>query len=373
MMKVAIVYDRVNKFGGAERVLLSLHKIWPDAPLFTAVYNRRKATWAEVFKVRSSFLQKLPFASSRHEMYPFLTSLAFESFNLDKFQVVISVTSAEAKAIITKPDTLHLCYCLTPTRYLWSGYFDYLSEPGAGLLNPMIRKIMKLLSPGLRYADSLTSARPDKYIAISETVSDRIQKYYRRSAEVIFPPVNTDTFKQDSKEKSGDYFLIVARLVPYKSIDYVISAFNSLGWKLKIIGRGLDEKRLKKLAAENIEFLINDLTDEKLCWYYQNCKGLIFPGEEDFGIAAVEAQSCGRPVLAYRSGGVTETVIKGKTGDFYDLREKDSLIKALKIFINTHYSPSNCRKNALRYSEELFQQKMTKLVDKEFRLWKEKV
>lgn len=368
-MRIAFVYDWIDKFGGAERVLLALHEIWPEAPLFTAVYNKKKADWATVFKIKSSFLDKIPFSSKRHELFPTITPYVFESFNFDDFDVVLSITSSDSKAIITKPQTLHICYCLTPTRYLWSGYRDYLSEPGVGLLNPLARILMKTLLSSLRKWDYLSSNRPDKYIAISETVAQRIKNYYKKEAEVIYPPVDTNKFRPRSpshgRSPSGhlpganqDYFLIVSRLVPYKKIDYVIAAFNRLGWPLKIIGSGIDEGRLHKLAKSNIEFITANLTDEKLCCYYQNCKALIFPGEEDFGLTSVEAQACGKPVIGLGRGGVGETIIAGQTGEIYTTPDKESLISVLNKFNGKTYSSSVCRKNAMRFSKIRFQQKV---------------
>lgn len=363
-MRLSLVYDRVNKWGGAERVLLALHEIWPQAPLYTAVYNPKTASWASVFRVKSSFLQYFPFAKSRHELYPMFTPLAFESFDFSSYDVVLSVTSAEAKGIITKPNTLHICYCLTPTRYLWSGYQDYLNEPGAGFFNPVARIIMKILFSPLRRWDYISSNRPDKFIAISKTVQKRIKKYYQQEASVIYPPVDAEIFKPSSSplKLKEDYFLVVSRLVPYKKIDYVITVFNKLGWRLKIIGTGIDERRLKSLANRNIEFISNNLTDEKLCCYYQNCRALIFPGEEDFGLTSVEAQSCGKPVIGIGQGGVSETIIAGQTGETYATPDKDSLTSALKKFSKKKYSISLCRRNAIRFSKIQFQQQMKTVV-----------
>ncbi|MCL5675836.1 MAG: glycosyltransferase [Patescibacteria group bacterium] len=377
-MKVAIVYDRVNKWGGAEKVLLALHEIWPEAPLYTSVYNQGKAKWAEVFpEVIVSFLQKFPFAKTRHEFYPWLTPLAFESFNFDAFDVVISVTSAEAKGIITKPHTLHICYCLTPTRYLWSGYFDYLKNPGLGVFNGIVRLAMKTLWPYLRLTDQIAGFRPDYYIAISKTVRDRIKKYYGRESEVIYPPVDINLFKiknQISKIKIANqklkvpekrFFLIVSRLVPYKNIDLAIEVFNGLGWNLKIAGTGIEEERLKSLAKTNIEFL-GELTEEELVGYYQNCSAVLVCGEEDFGLVSVEAQSYGKPAIVYKKGGAGESVIEGVTGLFFERQTAASLKKALLSFNSGNFSVADCQKNAGKYSKPIFQKKIKTLVDQ---LW----
>lgn len=370
-MKIALVYDRVNKIGGAERVLLSLHEIWPQAPLYTAVYNREKATWADIFKIKTSYLQKIPFSTTKHEILPLLTSLAFESFDFSEFEVVISITSSDAKAILTKPTTLHICYCLTPTRYLWSGQKDYLDEPGIGILNLPVRLMMKLFFPMLRQSDFTASRRPDYYLAISKAVEKRIYSYYKVTCvDVIHPPVNTDLFRPGRGE-GGNYFLIVSRFVPYKRIDYVIETFNSLGWKLKIIGRGIDEGRLRRLAKKNIEFITSNLTDEKLCWYYQNCLALIFPGEEDFGLTAVEAQSCGKPVVGLAQGGVAESIVPGSTGELYYRADEETLTSVLKQFNSSKYSSRLCRRNALRFSKAIFQKKMKQSIDNLWFKWQQ--
>lgn len=374
-MRIALVYDRVNKFGGAERVLLALHEIWPHAPLFTAVYNPKRASWAKVFAIKTSFLQHIPFASERHELFPLLTPLAFESFDFSQFDVVLSITSAEAKGIITKPSTLHICYCLTPTRYLWSGYHTYLRQPGLGVLNPLARLFMQACTPSLRVWDSIASQRVDRYIAISKRVKERIEKYYRKRGEIIYPPVDTDTFTLTTKksDEAGDFFLIVSRLVPYKRIDYVIAAFRKLKWKLIIIGSGIDEGRLKRMAQSNIEFINGDLTDQKLCWYYQNCRALLFAGEEDFGLTAVEVQACGRPVIAFSQSGVAESIRNGVTGQLYHEQNEASLTNALRTFQKRTYMPDACRRNALHFRKTEFKKQMKNTIERLWQEWNKRV
>ncbi len=194
-IRIAFVYDRVNKIGGAERVLQALHELWPSAPLYTAVYNKDSAKWADVFSVQPSFLQSIPFSKTHHEWFALCTPMAFESFSFDEFEIVISITSAEAKNIITKPGTAHICYCLTPTRYLWSGSKDYAKNPHIGLPKSIVRFGHSVLSPLLRTWDLLASKRPDKYVAISERVKSRIESYYKQDVDaVLYPPVNTDFF-----------------------------------------------------------------------------------------------------------------------------------------------------------------------------------
>jgi len=355
-MKVALTYDRVNKWGGAERVLLALHKIFPDAPLYTSVLNIEKAPWAKVFDVKTSFLQNFPKASTSHEFYAPLMPMAFESFNFDEFDLVISVTSEAAKGIITKPKTLHVCYCLTPTRYLWSGYNDYFKS-----------SVFKFLSkPAVSYLrawDKIAAQRPDEYIAISSEVKNRINKYYGRDSQIIYPPLTMSVNAQNNKKISGDYFLVVSRLTNfYKRVDIAIEACNKLKVPLKIVGEGADAENLKKIAGPTIEFLGN-VTDEELSSYYKNCKALIFPGLEDFGLTMVEAQAFGKPVVAFRGGGALDTVQERKTGEFFNEQNPESLMVVLKSFDEKRYNTKSCRENSEKFSFERFEEDLRKFLE----------
>ena len=346
-MKVALVYDRVNKWGGAERVLLALHRLFPQAPLFTSVYDKSRAHWADVFNVRTSFLGGFPLVSSNHEFFAALMPIAFESFDFSEFDLVISITSESAKGIITRPGTCHICYCLTPTRYLWSGYETYFS-------NPLLRFVSTPFVSYLQNWDRIAAQRPDFYYSISNEVSTRIKKYYKRESEVIYPPLGLRG--KISKQKREDFYILVGRFVPYKKIDLAIEAFNKTGQKLKIVGSGRGEKALKKRSKPNIEFL-TDLTDKDLSYLYQRAKALIFPGIEDFGLAMVEAQSFGTPVIAFRGGGSVEIIIEGKTGEFFDDMAPESLVSTLKRFDNKSYNSLQIRKNAERFTFENFKKK----------------
>lgn len=362
-MRVALVYDRLNKWGGAERVLLALHEIWPQAPLYTAVYNPKTAPWAKDFKVVPSFLNKFPFAKKHHEIYPWATPLAFESFNFDEYDVVISVTSEAAKGIITKPETCYICYCLTPTRYLWSGYEDYFK-------NSIQRLVSKPVVSYLRKWDKIAASRPDYYLAISENVRSRIKKYYGRDSEVIYPPADTEKWKiENGKWKMGKFFLIVSRLVAYKKIDIVVRAFNELGLPLKIVGIGGEMGRLKKMAKNNIEFL-GYLTDRELVGYYQNCQAVIFPQEEDFGLVPLEAQSCGRPVIAFQAGGALETIVEKQTGLFFRPQTIGALAKVVRKFEKMRFDPEVCRRNALKFDSEMFKKKFKAFIEDKWKTLK---
>lgn len=355
-MKVALVYDRVNKIGGAERVLETLHRIWPEAPLYTAVYHPKTAPWAKKFKLIPSFLNRFPFAKKWHEAYPYLMPLAFESFSFEEYDVVISVTSEAAKGIITKPKTLHICYCLTPTRYLWSGYEDYFSSS-------VFRFFSSPIVAYLRSWDKIAAQRPDFYLATCENVRKRIKKYYSRNSEVIYPPVDIELFNPlPSTLYPKPYFLLVSRLdFGYKKVDLAIEAFNQLGLLLKIIGTGTQMRRLKMMAKRNIEFL-GQLTDKELLGYYQRCQAVIFPQEEDFGLVPLEAQASGRPVIAYGKGGALETVIEGKTGLFFAPQTPGALIRAIKRFNSTKFDPQVCCQNAEKFSQKRFKQEIEEFV-----------
>jgi len=371
-MRVALIYDRVNKWGGAERVLLALHKIFPDAPLYTSVYDQKKAPWAKVFDVRTSFLQKFPFAN-HHELYALLMPLVFESFNFDEYDLVISVTSEAGKGIVTKPQTKHICYCLTPTRYLWSGYGEYFENP--------ISKFISLPSVWyLRFWDKIAANRPDKFIAISKEVQARIKKYYGKESIVTYPPIagpighcprptsSVDMLPAGARQGSpmpatrlSNYFLVVSRLVPYKKIDLVIKAFNKLKLPLKIIGIGSEMEKLKSIAGSTIEFL-GCLTDKELVSYYSECYALVFPGVEDFGLTVLEAQSFGKPVIAFKAGGTLETILEEKTGVFFEEQNVESLTKAVNKLRRLSIDPEDCMKQAQRFNFEKFKEGILKQI-----------
>lgn len=341
-MRVAIVYDWANQIGGAERIVGILHEIWPKASLYTSAVNFKGAPWADKFpKIETTFLQKVPGFLKNYRLLAPLIPFAFEQFNFDGFDVVISVTSGPAKAIITKPKTCHICYCLTPPRYFWEKRF--LKQ----------KWLFPLLSP-LRGQDYLISKRPDFFAAISKTVAERIKNFYQRESQVIYPGIlenKIDRFGRGSQ--ACKYFLIVSRLVYYKRVDIAVAAFNKLRWKLKIVGSGPEEHRLRVIAGNSIEFLGN-VSDERLWQLYRNTQALVCPQEEDFGLTALEAQSMGIPVITFKRGGITETVIEGETGEFFEEQSVCSLIKALKKVREDKYSPISFRQNISRFRKEDF-------------------
>jgi len=352
-MKTAIVYDRVNKWGGAERVLLALKQLFPDAPLYTSVYDSSEADWAKGFDIRTSFLQSLSLARKKHELFALFMPLAFEEFVFDDYDLVISVTSEAAKGIITKPKTLHICYCLTPTRYLWSGYNEYFK-------NPIFRFITKPIVKYLQIWDKTASKRPDVMISISDEVRKRVRNYYDRDTDIIYPP--STLTGESAKSKRGEYLLIVSRLVPYKRIDLAIKACDELGLPLKIIGTGSEGRNLRKIAGKNIEFL-GRLSDEKVKEYYANCRAIIFPGVEDFGLTVIEAQQFGKPVLAYKQGGAVETIVEGKTGMFFYPQTVEALVQTLPQFYDQVFDAKSCIENAKKFHFDVFKSKFMSLIE----------
>ncbi|MBI2309955.1 glycosyltransferase [Candidatus Collierbacteria bacterium] len=348
-MRVALVYDRVNKFGGAERVLTALHEIWPEAPLFTGVYDSEVAGWAKGWDIRTSFLQSFPFAKKWHEGFGWMMPLAFESFDFSEFDVIISVTSEAAKGIITNPRQLHICYLLTPTRYLWSHANEYLSE-----IPTALKPLARIAQVKLRVWDFMAAQRPDYFLSISKLVQRRCWKYYRREAEVVYPmlglssslnverrTLNVDQRSTHSAQRSAvkSYFLVVSRLVPYKRIDLAIKAYNRLKLPLVIVGTGSEEKSLKRLAGRTIKFT-GYLTDQGLIEYYRNARAIIMPQEEDFGLTAVEALSFGVPVISYKHSGAAEMIKDGETGILFGEQSVNSLAEAIKKIKNVKFRPA---------------------------------
>lgn len=356
-MRIALVHDYLNQYGGAERVLEVLCRMFPDAPIYTTLYDEQATRG--VFKgrdIRTSFLQKTPLVKRYHHAFPFLMPLAIEKFDLSSFDIVFSVSHSFAKGIITKPGIKHVSYCLTPPRYLWDDSHRYVQE----FQYPTAIKV--LAAPFLSYLrvwDREAAMRPDQLVAISNFVRERIAKYYRRDADVIYPPVDLSRFSV--RDEVRDSYLMVGRLVTYKKFDLAIQAFNRLGWPLKIVGTGVDERRLKRMAKSNITFL-GAVDDAHLADLYARSKAVIFPQEEDFGIVPLEAMASGRPVIAYRGGGAMETVVDGITGVFFDEQTPESLIAALERFDPNSYDSAACRARAEEFDVQVFCRKVQKIV-----------
>ncbi len=350
-LKVAIVHDWLVGLGGAERVVQSLLKLFPQADLYTSVYDPSKI---DVFKdrtVHTSFLQHWPLSKRKHQLFAKYRPLAFESFDFSGYDLVISSCSAESKGVITSTETLHISYIHTPIRYYWSGYDEYLASPGFGLFNPFVRLVMPGMVKKLRYWDFAAAQRPDFLVANSGVVAERIKNYYKRESDVINPPVEVDRFKPSKEE--GNYYLVVSRLVPYKRVDLAIEACNKLGRQLVVAGRGPELKRLQKLAGKTVKFVVNP-SDSKIEDLYSGAKAFIFSAEEDFGITPVEAMSAGLPVICFGQAGATETVINGKTGVYHSKQTEGSLVKAINRFESISFEKDFIVKRAQEFSEERF-------------------
>ncbi len=354
-MKVALVHDYLVQNGGAERVLEVIAELFPSAPIYTLLYDRELMQGRFCDRViKTSFLQKLPFARTRHRLFPPLMPLAIEQFDLSSYDLVISDSSSYAKGVITSPETLHICYMHTPMRYAWDDCQKYTSDFG-------FPKVVKWLVPffmnPIRIWDRASSVRPDALIANSQFVADRIKKYYHREAEVIHPPVEVSRFQPDPSTQSTKteepYFLMVGRLIAYKRHDIAIQAFNELGLRLKIIGRGPELERLKKMAGSNIEFL-GRIDDEALPVFYQGATGFVFPQEEDFGIVAIEALASGSPLIAYQGGDIPEHVTEGVHGVFFEEQTKDSLMAAVIRFQKGTFNREAISQSVAHFDRERF-------------------
>lgn len=368
-MKVALVHDWLTGMRGGEKCLEILCELFPEATVYTLLHKKDSVSETiSRMKVKTSFVQNLPFASNHYQKYLPLFPTAIEQFNLIGFDLVISSSHCVAKGVITSPETCHICYCHTPMRYAWEMYYTYFSQNS---VSPLIRWSIPFFMNYLRTWDEKSADRVDHFVANSQNVRRRIKKHYRRDSEVIYPPVDTQFFDLSTKE--GEYYLVVSALVPYKRIDLAVLAFNELNLPLLIIGEGSEKKKLMKIAKKNIRFLDWQARSE-LKKYYRGCKALVFPGEEDFGIVPVEAQACGRPVIAFGRGGVTESVLgyhpdqknTSPTGIFFDSQTKESLISAVRHLDSIRFNPECIRENALRFDKKVFKEKIREFIQDKF-------
>lgn len=368
-MKVALIHDHLAQDGGAEKVLEVFTKMFPEAPIYTLLYDKKNVAHRYPNRrVDASIIQKMPGGVRFYQWYLPFMPMAVEFFDLRGYDVVISDTSSFAKGVITQPSTTHICYCHTPTRYLWSDTHQYINELK---YNKFLKKIASFVLSRMRIWDRLAADRVDYFVANSKAVQGRISKYYKRDSEVIYPPVEIDKFFI-SKEL-GDYFLIGCRLAPYKRVDLVIETFKKLGadYKLKVFGDGVDLKRLRKIAKDcpNIEFL-GRVDDKVKAELFSKCLAFLNPQEEDFGISKVEAMASGRPVIAFKKGGALETVIEGETGLFFNEQTVDSLSDVVqKFYTGIKNNPSTwdsykIREHAKKFSLENFKENIQNFIAK---------
>jgi len=358
-MKVALVHDYLNQMGGAERVVLALHEMFPDAPLYTSIYDPQRVDIAfKSIDIRTSFMQRFPLVKKHHQPFLPFYPFAMEQLDLRGYDLVLSSSSAFAKGIITRPETMHICYCHTPMRWCWN-YDEYVEREHLGRIP---RKLLPFFISGLRVWDQTSSMRVDHFIANSPVVADRIRKYYRRDAVVIPPPVEVSHFTFNPTTRPEEYFLIVSRFTPYKRIDLAIKACNQLQLPLVIIGSGRDENRLKLLAGPTIRFM-GRLSDQEVLYYYAHCRALILPGEEDFGITPLEAQASGRPVIAYAAGGALTSVIDNVTGTFFHKQTVESLVEVLASFDEQRYDPQTIHHHALEFDQPRFRRRILQFIE----------
>ncbi|MDH7486493.1 MAG: glycosyltransferase [Anaerolineae bacterium] len=353
-MKVALVHDWLNQMGGAENVLETLVAMFPQAAVYTSMYGPDLMPAAyRSWDIRTSFMQRLPGVTRYHQAYMPLYPLAFRSFRLRDYDLVLSNKSAFCHGVQTGPNTTHICYCLTPTRFLWM-YDSYRQrESIGGLTDTALRPLLPLL----RRWDYAAAQRVDHFIAISSAVQERIRNFYHRESVIIHPPVDTARYTP-SGEPPQDYFLVVGRLIPYKRIDLAVRAFTQLGLPLVVVGDGRDRAKLEAMAGRNVTFRGWLPYSEELLTLYRRCRAFIFPGLEDFGIAPVEAQATGRPVIAYAAGGALDTVQEGVTGTFFYEQTPEALAAAVRAFDPAAYDPAACRASAERFSVEVFKHKL---------------
>ncbi len=364
--KIAIVYDWIDKWGGAERVLLTLKEMYPTADFYTSYCDYEKAPWAKQFHFKTSFISKLPNVIKSNRtlcvpLYPF----AFESLNFSTYDMVISVTSSFAKSVVTRPDTHHVCLMLSPTRFLWDQPEAYKSK---------LDRIISFLqySVYLKRWDYIAAQRPDKLIGISKLVSRNIGTYYHRDAEVLYPPFDINYWNElkpttiSTLRSRAEYYLVVSRLEQYKRIDLVINMFNNLAKKLIVVGTGSQLARLKNIAGKNITF-IESVTDQELAEYYSHAKALIMPQKEDFGYTALEAQFFGCPVISYQESGVAETILPNITGILFAHQSEKSLTEALEKFETMYYTlaisaKKDGPKQAEKFSKDIFIKKFAQYI-----------
>lgn len=358
-MRVALVHDYLNQMGGAERVVLALHEMFPDAPLYTTIYDpRRVDPRFRRMDIRTTFMQHFPLVMAHHQPYLPFYPTAIESLDLRGYDLVLSSSSAFAKSVITRPETMHICYCHTPMRWCWN-YYEYVEREKLGKLP---RAFLPFLITRMRLWDQMTAARVDHFIANSPVVAERIHKYYRRDAIVIPPPVDAQRFIFDTSIQPEDYFLVVSRLVPYKRVDLAIRACNRLKLPLIVIGSGRQEEELQKMAGPTVRVL-GRLSDQEVLHYFAHCRALLFPGEEDFGITPLEAQASGRPVIAFGEGGALASLVEGVTGEFFREQSVDSLAETLTAFDERNYDPQAIRSHALEFDLPRFRRRMLQFIE----------
>lgn len=363
-MKVAIVCDWLTGIGGAERIVLELHHMFPDAPIYTSQYDSSAIDWFKDADVRTGWLQKLPFGLRK--FLPVFRAYYFSHLDLSNYDLIVSNNfGAESKAVKFGPNTTHICICNAPTHYYWSRYEQYIKEPGFGMFNWLARFGLRLLIKPMRHWDYNAAQKPTKLIAISTHVQAEIKKYYGRDSDIIFPPVDTARFQIQSSKfnlpQTRNGFVIAGRQTPYKRVDLAVAACTQLELPLTVIGSGPDHAKLVRMAGPNISF-VTDGSDQDVVNYLASAEAFIFPGVDDFGIVAVEAMAAGTPVIAYKAGGALDYVVEGKTGQFFSEQSVESLMNCLREFKANDFDAENIKKSAQQFSQDAFVESFTKLL-----------
>ena len=357
-LRVALVHDWLTGMRGGEKCLEVMCELFPDAPIYTLLHVKgAMSPLIESKTIHTSFLQRFPFVEQKYRMYLPLFPFAIEAFDFSDYDLLLSTSHCVAKGAKPRGDALHLCYCFTPMRYVYEMYDDYFGKGQAGMAT---RMAMKIVAPLLRLWDKKTANRVHHFVAISEHVRQRIYRHYGRDAEVIFPPVDTAKFQASRRDKG--YYLIVSALVPYKKVDLAVKAFNKIGKRLIIVGKGPDEEKLRYLAKPNVEFL-GWKSDDELALLYAGCTALVFPGEEDFGIVPLEAMASGKAVIAYGKGGALETVQDGLSGVFFYEQTVEALEIAVSKAEQMQFDVENVRNRALRFSRSIYKDAMKKFIE----------
>jgi glycosyltransferase involved in cell wall biosynthesis len=351
-MQVALVHDWLNQIGGAEDVLETLVEMFPAAPIYTSIYWPEKMPpQYQQWPIRTSFMDRLPGVHRHHQPYLFVYPFAFQSFNLNGYDLILSNKSGFCHGVRKPSNAIHICYCLTPTRYVW-GFDDYAAREGlSGGARQILRPALKLLGQW----DKAAAQRVDHFIAISSEVRQRIARFYGRDSVIIYPPVKTERFQ--IADSVGDYFLCLGRLIPYKRVDLAVQACTQLNLPLWVAGDGRDRARLERLAGPTVKFL-GRVPDADVPGLMARAKAFIFPGHEDFGIAPVQAQAAGRPVIAFAGGGALDTVIEGQTGHLFHEQNLQSLISSLQSFNANNFNPATIRNFALKFDRKVFEQQL---------------
>lgn len=360
--KIAIVCDWIKDWWWAELVLAHLLELFPGADIYTSIFFQDNNPVFEGRKITTSFIQKIPLLNKSHKLALMLRPLAFESFDLSEYDIVISSSSAESKGVITKPTTLHICYCHTPTRYFWSHFHEYMNMMEFGILNPLARFVMPRLIHTLRKWDFCAAQRPDYFISNSDNTGHRVGKYYGREVTTIHPGITSGEFP--FLKQKWDFYLYVGRCIPYKKFDLIVEAFNKNGKKLIIITNTQNklQKSLEAISKPNIEWKVC-ISREETRELFAKAKCFLFPPEEDFWLVPLEAMVCGTPVIAYGKWWALETVVSWETWLFFNHHTSNSLNKAVELFETSHWNPTVIREHAMRFDKSVFQKKILTFIE----------